>query len=119
MSTPAANATRLATVATATPLPPVAADLPIPSLRRYGTRTAPPFTYRQQPKAAPPDLRQQVQKIEQQIHKKVVHEIAQTTPWRSQLNDALLSPQVVRSLADQVSRALGQRASLERYRRGY
>ena len=74
--------------------------------------------YRQAAPLARIDLTKQVQRIEHQITRKVVHEIVQATPWRNQVEKALLTPSVVRELAEKVSSVMLRRSGLERYRRG-
>lgn len=79
-------------------------------------RTA--LVYRQVTPIAPVNLTKQVQRIEHQITRKVVHEIVQATPWRQQVEKALLTPGIVHELAQQVSNMMLRRSGLERYRRG-
>lgn len=68
----------------------------------------------------PPELHlsKHVQRIEQHITRKIVQDIAQATPWRGELEKAVLTPRVVRELAEQVTGLMTQRIGLERYRRG-
>ncbi|QDQ28003.1 hypothetical protein FNU76_17545 [Chitinimonas arctica] len=88
------------------------------ALQRYPAKPAGGFSYRHPPRAATVDIRKQAQLIERQLQRKIMHEIVQATPWRGQLEQALLSPQLVHSLAERVSGVLAQRSGLERYRRG-
>ncbi|WP_266168303.1 hypothetical protein [Dyella subtropica] len=74
--------------------------------------------YRKSPVQAPVDLGQQVKRIEQHVTRKVVHEIAQATPWRGHMEKAMLTPRMVHELAEQVAGLMTRHSSLERYRRG-
>jgi hypothetical protein len=74
--------------------------------------------YRQGSRPPAAQVSRQVQRIEQQITRKIVHDITQATPWRSDVEKAVLTPQVVRRLAEQVGGMMAQRIGLERYRRG-
>ena len=64
------------------------------------------------------ELQHQVQRITRHVQSKVVHEITQTLPWRAHLHDALRSPEVLRQMTDQLTRAIDRRADVDRYRRG-
>jgi len=89
----------------------------LPALQTYTMSNRTALVYRQVTPLAPVNLTKQVQRIEHQITRKVVHEIAQTTSWRTQVEKALLTPGVVRELAEQVSSMMVRRSGLERYRR--
>ena len=85
----------------------------------YGQGLPPPvMAYRETPR--PPELQwsKQVQRIEQQITRNIVHNITQAMPWRGDMEKAVLTPRVMRELAEQVGGMMTQRIGLERYRRG-
>jgi len=85
----------------------------------YGQGQPPPvMAYRETPR--PPELQwsKQVQRIEQQITRNIVHNITQAMPWRGDMEKAVLTPRVMRELAEQVGGLMTQRIGLERYRRG-
>jgi hypothetical protein len=92
-----------------------------PALATAYSRGQPPPTvmaYREAPR--PPELQwsRQVQRIEQQITRNIVQNISQAMPWRGDMEKAVLTPRVMRELAEQVGGMLTQRIGLERYRRG-
>lgn len=76
------------------------------------------MAYRETPR--PPELHwsKQVQRIEQQITRNIVHNITQAMPWRGDMEKAVLTPRVMRELAERVGGLMTQRIGLERYRRG-
>lgn len=87
---------------------------------RYTQANLPPIALAYREASPPPELQlsRQVQRIEQHITRKIVQDIAQATPWRSDMEKAVLAPRVVRELAEQVSSVMTQRIGFERYRRG-
>lgn len=78
------------------------------------------FVYRTTPPAAPSPvaLQRQVERIGQQVTRRIVHEMMPPAPSREQMEQAVLAPRVVRELTRQVASMMAQRVSLERYRRG-
>lgn len=87
---------------------------------RYAQAGAPAvdMVYRQAPRPRELPFSRQMQRIEQQITRKIVHDIAQASPWRGDMDKALFTPRVMRELAEQVSGMMAARTGLERYRRG-
>ncbi|MBB6064889.1 hypothetical protein [Pseudoxanthomonas broegbernensis] len=76
------------------------------------------FVYRKPAVTPTATPEHQVQRIEQQITRKVIQEIAQTAPWRAQMEQAVVTPRLLHTLADQVAGELNRRVGLQRYRRG-
>lgn len=79
------------------------------------------LSYRRTPRAAPPDATRQSSQssqLQQQVVRQVTQELAQNTPWRGQLEQAVLAPRVLRELTERVAGAIAGRQGLERYRRG-
>lgn len=88
------------------------------SLTSYRPRQGTVLAYRRAPRTFGQEVHQQIQRITQQVHSKVVHEISQTSPWRTPLRDALRAPELLRAITDHVVRAVDRRDGIERYRRG-
>lgn len=88
--------------------------------RSFIQASLPAVTLAYRETAARPELHlsRQVQRIEQHITRKIVQEITQATPWRAEVEKTVLTPRVVRELAEQVTGLMTQRIGLERYRRG-
>jgi hypothetical protein len=82
--------------------------------------TAPEATlaFRRTPRASAPDSPRQTQQLQQQVARQVTQELTQNTPWRGQLEQAVLAPRVLRELSERVAGAIAGRQGLERYRRG-
>lgn len=76
------------------------------------------LTFRRTPRVTPADSTSQTRQLQQQVVRQVTQELAQHTPWRGQLEQAVLAPRVLRELADRVAGAIAGRQGLERYRRG-
>ena len=82
--------------------------------------TAPTTTlaFRRTPRVAATDSTRQTCQLQQQVARQVTQELAQNTPWRGQLEQAVLAPRVLRELTERVAGAIAGRQGLERYRRG-
>jgi hypothetical protein len=85
--------------------------------RGYAAPTA-TLAFRRTPRAAVTDSTRQTRQLQQQVARQVTQELAQNTPWRGQLEQAVLAPRVLRVLAERVAGAIAGRQGLERYRRG-
>jgi hypothetical protein len=86
--------------------------------RSYAGTPAAALSYRRTPRTAVPDTKRQSSQLQQQVVRQVTQELAQSTPWRGQLEQAVLAPRVLRELTDRVAGAIAGRQGLERYRRG-
>jgi hypothetical protein len=92
---------------------------PSPAMpRSYAGTPAAALSYRRTPRAAVPDTKRQSSQLQQQVVRQVTQELAQNTPWRGQLEQAVLAPRVLRELTERVAGAIAGRQGLERYRRG-
>lgn len=87
-------------------------------LSRYQPRQGTVLAYRRAARSSGPEIHQQIQKITRHVQSKVIHDISQNTPWRGELREALRSPDLMRLLTDQISRAIDRRDGIDRYRRG-
>lgn len=78
------------------------------------------LVYRATPLASPSPvaIQRQIERIGQQVTRRVVHEMVPQVPSLEQMEQAVLAPRVVRELTRQVASMMSQRVSLERYRRG-
>ncbi|QAU25015.1 hypothetical protein EO087_14265 [Dyella sp. M7H15-1] len=88
------------------------------SLLAASTGAATPLVYRAAATAPSRLIKQQVERIEQQLTRRIVREVAQSAPSREQVEQAAFAPHMVRELARQVAGVMARRVSLERYRRG-
>jgi hypothetical protein len=89
--------------------------------RSYAGTPAAILSYRRTPRAATPDTTHrssQSSQLQQQVVRQVTQELTQNTPWRGQLEQAVLAPRVLRELTERVAGAIAGRQGLERYRRG-
>lgn len=86
--------------------------------RSYAGTPSTTLTFRRTPRAVAPDAKRQTSQLQQQVVRQVTQELAQNTPWRGQLEQAVLAPRVLRELTDRVAGAITGRQGLERYRRG-
>jgi hypothetical protein len=92
--------------------------------RSYAGTPAAILSYRRTPRAATPDTTRHSShsshssQLQQQVVRQVTQELAQNTPWRGQLEQAVLAPRVLRELTERVAGAIAGRQGLERYRRG-
>lgn len=88
----------------------------------YADTPAATLRYRRAPRAVVPDTKGQVKSqtrdLQQQVVRQVTQELAQNTPWRGQIEQAVLAPRLLRELTERVAGAIAGRQSLERYRRG-
>ncbi|RDD81347.1 hypothetical protein DVJ77_13755 [Dyella tabacisoli] len=89
-----------------------------PTLQSYATPKTATLGYRKAPTRSGIHLDKQIQRIEQRITRRIVHEIAQASPSREQVEKAMLTPRLVHALAEKVVGIMAQRSGLERYRRG-
>jgi len=93
-----------------------AAGQPAPT-RRPPAAPAARLTFRQRLQSAP-ELERRVLQIERQVQGRVVRDSPQGAARRTVPAATALSPQLLRSLTEQVCRAVERRMALDRYRRG-
>jgi hypothetical protein len=97
------------------------AAIPSPAMPLgYASTPTATLRFRRTPRAPAPvqDAKRQASQLQQQVARQVTQELAQNTPWRGQLEQAVLAPRVLRELTDRVAGAIAGRQGLERYRRG-
>ena len=97
------------------------AAMPSPAMPSgYASTATATLRFRRTPRAPAPvqDAKRQASQLQQQVVRQVTQELAQNTPWRGQIEQAVLAPRVLRELTDRVAGAIAGRHGLERYRRG-
>lgn len=116
---PAGPAARQATyLVLAVPGPnPQASPMAI-GLSLYQPRQGTLLAYRRAARSTGPEIQQQIHKITRHVQSRIIHDVNQNLPWRGELREALRSPDLLRLLTDQISRAIHRRDGVDRYRRG-
>ncbi|MFC5475559.1 hypothetical protein [Paraherbaspirillum soli] len=100
----------------------VAAAEQLSQLGRYRPGPASALAFRQSNQVRQADVQRQIERIEHTVHTKVVREIMHHSHSQQQVRgaveDALLSPQLLQSLARKIHATIEQRAAIDRYRKG-
>lgn len=87
-------------------------------LSLYQPRQGTLLAYRRAARSTGPEIQQQIHKITRHVQSRIIHDVNQNLPWRGELREALRSPDLLRLLTDQISRAIHRRDGIDRYRRG-
>ncbi|BAE50693.1 hypothetical protein [Paramagnetospirillum magneticum] len=87
-------------------------------LSLYQPRQGTLLAYRRAARSTGPEIQQQIHKITRHVQSRIIHDVNQSLPWRGELREALRSPDLLRLLTDQISRAIHRRDGVDRYRRG-